>query len=103
MMTAPEPLIRDLADTARWAAAYRAQESRRADSLFHDPYAISLAGERGEEIAANMPSGTRNAWGWVTRTYLFDRIILDQVAAGADLVINLAAGLDARPYRMNLP
>lgn len=103
MMTAPEPLIRDLADTARWAAVYRAQESLRADALFRDPYAHSLAGARGEEIAAGMPSGTRNAWGWVTRTYLFDRIILDQIAAGVDLVVNLAAGLDARPYRMNLP
>jgi O-methyltransferase involved in polyketide biosynthesis len=103
MMTIREPLIRDLADTARWAAVYRAQENLRADALFRDPYALGLAGERGERIAANMPSGTRDAWGWVTRTYLFDQIILDQVAAGADLVINLAAGLDARPYRMNLP
>jgi O-methyltransferase involved in polyketide biosynthesis len=37
------------------------------------------------------------------RTYLFDQIISAQVRDGADLVVNLAAGLDARPYRMKLP
>ena len=40
---------------------------------------------------------------WVTRTYLFDRFIAQQIARGADTVVNLAAGLDARPYRMDLP
>lgn len=39
----------------------------------------------------------------MTRTYLFDRIIREQVAQGADMVVNLAAGLDTRPYRMQLP
>jgi hypothetical protein len=34
---------------------------------------------------------------------LFDRFISDAVAQGADMVVNLAAGLDARPYRMALP
>jgi O-methyltransferase involved in polyketide biosynthesis len=37
------------------------------------------------------------------RTYLFDRFIARQVRGGIDLVINLAAGLDARPCRMDLP
>jgi len=39
----------------------------------------------------------------VTRTLRFDQIIGEQVKQGADLVINLAAGLDTRPYRMDLP
>jgi O-methyltransferase involved in polyketide biosynthesis len=34
---------------------------------------------------------------------LIDRIIGDAVANGADMVVNLAAGLDARPYRLTLP
>jgi methyltransferase (TIGR00027 family) len=38
----------------------------------------------------------------VTRTYAFDGIIREQLAQGVDLVVNLAAGLDARPYRMDL-
>lgn len=39
----------------------------------------------------------------MTRTYLFDQIISQQVAQGADMVVNLAAGLDARPYGMQFP
>jgi methyltransferase (TIGR00027 family) len=34
---------------------------------------------------------------------LFDQFINEQVQQGADMVVNLAAGLDARPYRMALP
>ena len=36
------------------------------------------------------------------RTALFDRFIAQEIAQGADMVVNLAAGLDARPYRMPL-
>jgi methyltransferase (TIGR00027 family) len=40
----------------------------------------------------------------IVRTAVFDEIILDAVnREKADLVINLAAGLDARPWRMALP
>ena len=98
-----EPLIRDISDTARWVAVYRARESERSDAVFRDPYARALAGERGEQIANALPIAQENAWAWTTRTYLFDRCVSQQVAAGADLVVNLAAGLDARPYRMDLP
>jgi methyltransferase (TIGR00027 family) len=102
-MNEPAPLIRDISDTARWAAVYRARETDRPDAVFRDPFAQRLAGARGEEIFQAMPSGNRTAWAWVTRTYLFDRLIAEQVAQGVDLVLNLAAGLDARPYRMKLP
>ena len=98
-----EPLIRNISDTARWVAAYRARETERPDALFKDPYARKLAGERGEEIARSMPFAERYAWPYVARTINFDRIISDQIRQGADMVINLAAGLDARPYRMELP
>ncbi len=98
-----DPLIRNISDTARWVAFYRALESERADALFRDPFARRLAGARGEEIAAAMPSGGRHTWPYPVRTYLFDQFITEQVAQGTDMVINLAAGLDARPYRMALP
>src|SRR6266487_4102119 len=98
-----EPLIRDISDTARWVAVYRARESERSDAVFRDPYARALAGERGEQIANALPIAQENAWAWTTRTYLFDRHVSQQIAAGADMVVNLAAGLDARPYRMELP
>ncbi len=98
-----EPLIRDITDTARWVAVYRARESERADAVFRDPYARALAGDRGERIANALPFGQEHAWAWTARTYLFDRYVSQQIAAGADLILNLAAGLDARPYRMDLP
>jgi len=98
-----EPLLRNISDTARWVAAYRARESERPDALFKDPFARKLAGERGEEIARSMPFAERHSWPYVARTINFDRIINEQISQGADMVINLAAGLDARPYRMELP
>jgi methyltransferase (TIGR00027 family) len=98
-----EPLIRNISDTARWVAVYRARESERPDALFRDPYAARLAGKRGEEIAAEVMKRARNDWSLVMRTVLFDNFITDYVRGGGDMVINLAAGLDARPYRMDLP
>jgi methyltransferase (TIGR00027 family) len=98
----PEPLIRNISDTAQWAAVFRAQETERRDALFRDPLARRLAGERGEQIASAMTMHTKNAWSWVMRTYVFDQYVERQLAAGVDTVLNLAAGLDARPYRMDV-
>jgi len=98
-----DPLIRDISDTARWMAVYRARETERPDALFRDPFARALAGERGEQIARAAGFGEENAWSFLARTYLFDRMVTKQVTQGADLVVNLAAGLDTRPYRMELP
>jgi methyltransferase (TIGR00027 family) len=102
-MSSNEPLIRNISDTARWVAAYRAMETERPDALFHDPYARRLAGEKGAEIAGAMPFSGKNSWPFTMRTYLMDELINRAIQQGADLVINLAAGLDARPFRMNLP
>ena len=98
-----EPLIRNVSDTARWVAVYRARETERPDAVFRDPFARRLAGERGELIAKSMPLGGDTAWPMVARTYLIDEFVRAEVAKGADAVINLAAGLDTRPYRMQLP
>ena len=103
LANAAEPLIRNISDTARWVAVYRAGESERPDALFRDPFARRLAGQRGEEIASAMPFQKKNSWPFVARTYLFDAFINEQVQQGAEMVVNLAAGLDARPYRMALP
>ncbi len=97
------PLIRNVSDTARWVAVYRARETERPDAHFRDPFARRLAGERGEQIAQSMPLGGNNDWSMITRTCLGDDLINEQVHEGVDMVINLAAGLDARPYRMQLP
>jgi len=98
-----EPLIRDITDTARWVATYRARETERPDALFRDPYARQLAGSRGDEIARAHSFAEEHQWPFLARTCLFDRFIAQQVKNGAGLVVNLAAGLDTRPYRMDLP
>jgi methyltransferase (TIGR00027 family) len=102
-MPPPEPLIRNISDTARWAAIYRARETERPDAVYRDPFARMLAGTRGDEIASSMPFSDKATWSWVTRTYLFDQFINEQVQDGVDMVVNLAAGLDTRPYRLALP
>jgi len=95
--------VRGISDTARWVAYFRALETRRPDALFRDPYAERLAGAHGFQIANTLPDGSKHEWAWVARTYLFDQFLSRAIQGGADLVVNLAAGLDARPYRMNLP
>ena len=98
-----EKVVRNISDTALWAAIYRAEETDRPDALFRDRFARRLAGPRGEQIVAALSSRHKHNWAWVMRTVLFDRFIEEEIGKGADLVLNLAAGLDARPYRMRLP
>src|SRR5207245_6852091 len=101
--TGTQATVRNISDTARWAAVFRARETERADALFRDPYAERLAGKMGVDIANTLPEGNSHAWAWVARTYLFDQFITKEIEQGTDMVVNLAAGLDARPYRMRLP
>lgn len=93
------------ADTARWVAWHRALEDRRADAIFHDRLAARMAGDRGEEVARKMNRGsaTRGAWTTIVRTRLIDDLLATSFDEGADLVVNLAAGYDTRPYRLSLP
>jgi methyltransferase (TIGR00027 family) len=95
--------VTNVSDTARWVAVYRAWESARADALFHDDFADLLAGERGRTIAALMPRQARNGWPIIARTQLIDEFVRAAIAQGCDCVVNLAAGFDTRPYRLDLP
>lgn len=95
--------IRNVSDTALWVAIYRAMESERPDAIFRDPYARRLGGERGQAIVDAMPRGKMMSWPMVVRTAVMDEIILRCVRQGAATVLNLAAGLDTRPYRLALP
>lgn len=95
--------IRNVSDTALWVAVYRAMESERPDAHFRDPWARRLAGERGEAIVRSLPKGKAMAWPMIVRTAVMDEILLREVANGVTTVLNLAAGLDARPWRLALP
>ncbi|MCH9736531.1 MAG: class I SAM-dependent methyltransferase, partial [Actinomycetia bacterium] len=45
----------------------------------------------------------RSGWWLIARTKIIDDVILNAIGDGCDRVLNLAAGLDTRPYRLNLP
>ena len=100
---AEDSSIKNVADTALWVATYRADESERPDALFHDRQAGMLAGDRGRSIAASMPYPAMMSWLLVIRTVAIDRLVLKAISLGVDTVVNLGAGLDTRPYRMELP
>jgi methyltransferase (TIGR00027 family) len=108
-----DTLIKNVSDTAFMVAIYRAIESERADALFRDPLARRLAGDYGQRIVASMSGGP---WSWTTamrthtmawvmaiRTRIIDDFILSAIAEGVDAILNLGAGLDTRPYRMETP
>ena len=99
----PESLIKGVSDTAFMVAAWRAAESERLDALFRDPFAARLAGEHGRAIVASLSRGFLGGWQVVIRTVIIDDLIQRAVTADTDTIVNLGAGLDARPYRMELP
>ncbi|ORB82658.1 SAM-dependent methyltransferase [Mycobacterium kansasii] len=98
-----EHVITHVSDTARLTALHRATESARPDALFSDPLAHILAGQHGRAIVRNAPWTLRNGWWLVARTKIIDDTIARAISQGCDRVLNLAAGLDTRPYRLNLP
>ncbi len=94
-------------ETARWAAAQRARESERADRLFSDPLARALAGEEG--MTALRLSEQYNPRHEETASYisirirLFDEVAQQAAAAGIRQIVLVAAGMDARAYRLAWP
>ena len=92
--------IQHVSEAALLTAGWRAMESSRSDALFLDPLAAGLAGERGLRIARTLPAG---AWVVAIRTVLIDAFLRSAISSGTDTVVNLGAGLDTRPYRMDLP
>jgi methyltransferase (TIGR00027 family) len=90
--------------TALWMAADRARESARPDRLFYDPLAGRLAGADGVELMARMEAGLPANPTLSIRTRFFDDTltsILTDHPIGQ--VVMLAAGMDARAFRMRLP
>jgi methyltransferase (TIGR00027 family) len=98
-----EPTIQHVSDPAFLIAQCRAVESARADALFHDPLAARLAGEKGRVILEDFPRGNITCWVTAIRTVVIDDFIREAVANGTTTVVNLGAGLDTRPYRLDLP
>jgi len=96
-------VIQNVSDTAFLVAGFRGMETDRPDPLFRDPLAWKLAGEHGRKIVETAPRRFLGAWSVVIRTVIIDSFIQDAITGGVDTVLNLGAGLDTRPYRMDLP
>ena len=91
--------------TALGLAWSRAQEQASECPLFIDPYAqmfVDAAVERGWQLPpAYMVERIRTIGGYAaSRTKWFDEFFVAAGANGIDQVVNLAAGLDARAWRL---
>ena len=96
--------IAHVSDTALMTAACRAMETARPDGLIRDPFAAQLAGERGMAIAHALAGLERMCFGVGIRSRFLDELVRDTVAAeGITTVLSIGAGLDSRPWRLELP
>jgi len=98
-----------VSETALMVAAVRAMETERVDSIIQDPFAAHLAGDRGMALTRGVPG-----LDWMTlaisiRCRFVDELLLDAMKNAEDAgdkiaaVVVLGAGLDARPWRLDLP
>ncbi|HEY1989382.1 MAG TPA: SAM-dependent methyltransferase [Acidimicrobiales bacterium] len=86
--------------TAVSVAVCRAIESARPDAWFNDPLAVHLVGSMEESIPAVRPGLVA----WVSvRTRFLDTLTMGAVDDGVRQVVIVAAGLDARAFRLPLP
>lgn len=93
-----------LSESAYLVALSRALESERSDALFQDPWARQLAGGQGQLFQALSGDAQPYADAIAIRTHLIDKLVQERIAhENIGLVMNLGAGLDTRPYRLNLP
>jgi methyltransferase (TIGR00027 family) len=112
----PQGSLRGVGKTALGVAAVRARESQRKDRLFNDPYAQRFVDAApgafpGEPTSAgNLATlgplaslGEVFFFHAVVRTRFFDDYLITATAAGCRQVVLLAAGLDARAFRLPWP
>ena len=79
-----------------------AKESLRSDRLFFDPYASALAGTEGVRLLGDMEQSGIHSTYLAIRTRFFDDFAL-RVAHFLHQIVILAAGMDARAFRLSWP
>ena len=96
--------VRHVSDTALLVAACRAHETARVDGLVRDPFAEKLSGPRGQAILQGITGWQLMCFGIGVRTRFLDDLILQTIAKdGIETVLSIGAGLDTRPWRLDLP
>lgn len=111
-------LASSVGTTATMVAAARALASAAPDALIDDPFAAPLVRAVGTEFFTAMVEGRLDLSafgdmsparaeaminGMAVRTRFFDDSVLTATATGIRQVVILAAGLDARAYRLEWP
>ena len=98
-------------DSGKMVAWERHLESIRPDAMFNDPFAKVLAGSNGEKLSAefgrlgckafSMPDWHEfhKVWTAVRTRFIDDHI--KNYAKDHKQMLNLGAGVDTRPYRMD--
>jgi methyltransferase (TIGR00027 family) len=108
------PTLDAIERTALLTAALRAEESRRPDRLYEDPYAAAFAGDVGPALLAEVravtfPAGRRRTLPSTPdynaiRTRFFDDYLRDAVLDPAmNQVVLAPVGMDARAFRLPWP
>src|SRR6185436_4540027 len=71
---------------------------------FNDPYAERLAGEKGMAMVAQLSHPELMKFGIAMRTRFLDELLMEAITtAGLKTVVSVGAGLDTRPWRLQLP
>ena len=113
-------ITESVGSTALGVAAARAAETESADPLIQDPFARAFLDAAGDgmwsltsdpklsarlaDIAPEVQAHTKVMVDFMAvRTAWYDQIFLDAVSAGVRQVVILAAGLDARTWRLSWP
>ena len=96
--------IQHVSDTALMVAACRAVETARADGLVRDAFAKRLAGPRGDAILRGITGWELMCFGIGVRTRFVDDLVIETIARERiEAVLSVGAGLDTRPWRLELP
>jgi methyltransferase (TIGR00027 family) len=86
--------------TAVSVAVCRAAESTRPDPWFVDPLAVHLV----ENADDSLPPVRPGLVAWIAaRTRFLDRVTMEAMEDGVRQIVIVAAGLDARAFRLPLP
>jgi methyltransferase (TIGR00027 family) len=96
-------MLNPVAQTALLVAAMRAEETRRPDPLFTDPFAATLAGPEGVSLLERYRGTGPGVPVIEVRTRFFDDAFARAVASGIRQVVVLAAGMDSRAFRLEWP
>lgn len=94
----------DISKTAVWVAKFRASETLRKNAMFKDDYASRLIEPWEDEMTVGFKKIQEHLeWSVLSRTVIIDEVLSRTVKYNIDAIINLGAGLDTRPYRLDLP